>query len=255
MSARCNVLIVEEAADVASALKRQLEALCCHVEVALSGDIGVALAQEKAFDLIILDIMLSGLDGLEVCRSVRTRRAYTPVLMFSARTSDIDRVCGLEMDGEDYMPKPYSAAELVARVRSLFRCADALCEQVEKGCRMLRVGDALTIDPESREVTVRGKPVVLTHKEYELLLLFVRNPGRVYSRAELLEAVWDDSPDAYEHAVECHINRLRAKIERDPSRPKLLRTVWGVGYKRSAVGNGSPAERDRSRAGLRQSEP
>ena len=221
----------------------------------MSGDVGVSLAQEKTFDLIILDIMLSGSDGLEVCRRVRGRRAYTPVLMVSARTSDIDRVCGLEMDGEDYMPKPYSAAELVARVRSLFRCVDALCEQVGKGCRMLRVGDALAIDPESREVTVRGKPVVLTHKEYELLLLFVRNPGRVYSRVELLEAVWGDSHDTYEHAVECHINRLRAKIDRDRSRPKLLQTVWGVGYKLSAAGKCSPRERSRSRNGFRQIEP
>ena len=255
MSTRCNVLIVEEAPEVAGALRRQIEALGCHVEVALSGDVGVSLAQEKTFDLIILDIMLSGSDGLEVCRRVRARRAYTPVLMVSARTNDIDRVCGLEMDAEDYMTRPYSAGELVARVRSLFRCVDALCEQVGKGCRVLRVGDALTIDPESREVRVRGTPVVLTHKEYELLLLFVRNPGRVYSRAELLEAVWGDSHDTYEHAVECHINRLRAKIDRDRSRPKLLQTVWGVGYKLSAVGNGSPPERSRSRAGLRQSEP
>lgn len=255
MSTRCNVLIVEEAADVASALKRQIEALCCHVEVALSGDVGVSLAQEKAFDLIILDIMLPGSDGLEVCRRVRARRAYTPVLMVSARTSDIDKVCGLEMDGEDYMSKPHSAAELVARVRSLFRCVDALCEQVGKDCRMLRVGDALTIDLESREVRVRGKPVVLTHKEYELLLLFVRNPGRVYSRVELLEAVWGDSHDTYEHAVECHMNRLRAKIDRDRSRPKLLQTVWGVGYKLSAAGKCSPRERSRSRNGFRQIEP
>jgi DNA-binding response OmpR family regulator len=235
MSTRCNVLIVEEAPDVASALKRQIEALCCHVEVALSGEIGVILAQEKTFDLIILDVMLPGSDGLELCRRVRAGREYTPVLMVSGRRDDIDRVGDLEMGAEEYMTRRYSAAELVARVRSLFRCVDALCEQVGKGCGVLRFGDALTIDPESREVTVRGKPVVLTHKEYELLRLFVRNPGRVYSRGELLEAVWGDSHDAYDHAVECHINRLRAKIDRDPGRPKLLQTVWGVGYKLSAV--------------------
>ena len=235
MSTRRNVLIVEDEPAVAGALKRQLEDLSCNVEVALSGDTGLSLAQAKPFDLIVLDIMLPGLDGLEVCRRLRTRRAYTPVLMVSARTSEIDRVLGLEMGADDYMTKPYSAAELVARVRSLFRRVDALSEQAGNLRRVLRFGDALTIDPASREVTVRGKPVVLTHKEYDLLLLFAHNPGRVYSRSQLLDAVWGYSHDGYDHAVECHINRLRAKIDRDPSRPKLLLTVWGVGYKLSAV--------------------
>ncbi len=235
VTARRNVLIVEDEPEVAGALKRQLEELSCSVQVALSGDAGLSLAQAKPFDLIILDIMLPGLDGLEVCRRLRVRRAYTPVLIISARTSEIDKVLGLEMGADDYMTKPYSAAELAARVRSIFRRVDALSGQARNAQGALSIGDALTIDPGSREVTVRGKPVVLTHKEYDLLLLLAHNPGRVYSRAQLLDAVWGYSHDGYDHAVECHINRLRAKIESDPSRPRLLLTVWGVGYKLSSA--------------------
>ena len=235
MRARRNVLIVEDEPEVAGALKRQLEELSCSVEVALSGDVGLSMALGKPFDLIVLDIMLPGLDGLEVCRRLRVRQTYTPVLIVSARTSEIDKVLGLEMGADDYLTKPYSAAELVARVRSIFRRVDALSGQGGTVHEPLRIGDALTIDPGSREVTVRGKPVVLTQKEYDLLLLFAHNPGRVYSRSQLLDAVWGYSHDGYDHAVECHINRLRAKIEDDPSRPRLLLTVWGVGYKSSSA--------------------
>ena len=231
MSSNRNVLIVEDEPEVAGALKHQLEALSCSVEVALAGDTGLNLAQSKPFDLILLDIMLPGLDGLEVCRRLRAHRAYTPVLMLSARASEVDKVLGLEMGADDYMTKPFSAAELMARVKAIFRRVDALSEQAGSLGEVLRICEDLSIDPRQREVTVRGRPVALTHKEYDLLLLLARNPGRVYSRAELFDAVWGYTHDGYDHAVQCHINRLRAKIERDPAKPRLLRTVWGVGYK------------------------
>ncbi len=231
MSSSRNVLIVEDEPEVAGALKHQLEALSCSVEVALAGDTGLNLAQSKPFDLILLDIMLPGLDGLEVCRRLRAHRAYTPVLMLSARASEVDKVLGLEMGADDYMTKPFSAAELMARVKAIFRRVDALSEQAGSLGEVLRICEDLSIDPRQREVTVRGRPVALTHKEYDLLLLLARNPGRVYSRAELFDAVWGYTHDGYDHAVQCHINRLRAKIERDPAKPRLLRTVWGVGYK------------------------
>ncbi len=231
MSSSRNVLIVEDEPEVAGALKHQLEALSCSVEVALAGDTGLSLAQSKPFDLILLDIMLPGLDGLEVCRRLRAHRAYTPVLMLSARASEVDKVLGLEMGADDYMTKPFSAAELMARVKAIFRRVDALSEQAGSLGEVLRICEDLSIDPRQREVTVRGRPVALTHKEYDLLLLLARNPGRVYSRAELFDAVWGYTHDGYDHAVQCHINRLRAKIERDPAKPRLLRTVWGVGYK------------------------
>ena len=231
-----NVLIVEDEQALAKLLKRQMEELSCTVELAFAGDAGLRLAESKIFDLILLDIMLPGLDGLEVCRRLRTQRVYTPVLMLTARASEVDRVLGLEMGADDYLTKPFSMAELTARVKAIFRRVDVLSEQARDSQQPLRFGELLSIDPRSREVRVRGQPVQLTHKEFDLLLHFARNPGRVYTRAQLLDAVWGYSHEGYEHAVNCHVNRLRAKIERDQAKPDLLQTVWGVGYKFSAEG-------------------
>ena len=226
-----NVLIVEDEQDLARILKRHLEDLSCTVQLAFTGDTGLKLAESRPFDLIILDIMLPVMDGLEVCRRLRARRAYVPVLMLTARASEVDKVLGLEMGADDYMTKPFSVAELTARVKAIFRRADALSEQARDAKQPLRFGEALTIDPGSREVQVRGQPVALTHKEFDLLMHFTQNPGRVYSRSQLLDAVWGYSHEGYEHAINCHINRLRAKIERDAAQPQMLQTVWGVGYK------------------------
>ena len=226
-----NVLIVEDEQDLARILKRHLEALSCTVQLAFAGDTGLRLAESKPFDLIVLDIMLPGIDGLEVCRRLRARRVYVPVLMLTARATEVDKVLGLEMGADDYMTKPFSVAELTARVKAIFRRVDHLSEQARDAGEALRFGDVLSIDPRSREVQVRGRPVVLTHKEFDLLLHFAQNQGRVYSRAQLLDAVWGYSHEGYEHAVNCHINRLRAKIEKDAAQPELLQTVWGVGYK------------------------
>jgi DNA-binding response OmpR family regulator len=201
------------------------------VQLAFAGDVGLRLAQANAFDLILLDIMLPGMDGLEVCRRLRERRVYTPVLMLTARASEGDKLLGFEMGADDYLTKPFSVAELLARVKAIFRRVDVLSEQARTTPQPLRFGEALSIDPRSREVLVRGEPISLTHKEFDLLLHFAQNPGRVYSRAQLLDAVWGYSHEGYEHAINCHINRLRAKIERDSARPELLQTVWGVGYK------------------------
>ena len=171
------------------------------------------------------------MDGLEVCRRLHSRRVYTPVLMLTARATEVDKVLGLEMGADDYMTKPFSVAELTARVKAIFRRVDALSEQARGGQQPLRFGEALSVDPSSREVIVRGQPIMLTHKEFDLLLHFAQNPGRVYTRSQLLDAVWGYSHEGYEHAINCHINRLRAKVERDPAKPDLLQTVWGVGYK------------------------
>ena len=231
-----NVLIVEDEVDLALVLKRHLLDVSCAVEVAHAGDVGLRLAESRPFDLIILDIMLPVLDGLEVCRRLRARHVQTPVLMLTARASEVDKVLGLEVGADDYMTKPFSVAELVARVRAIFRRMDGMSDQRRDAEQPLRFGELLTIDAGKREVQVRGIPVALTHKEFDLLLHFAQNPGRVYSRAQLLDAVWGYSHEGYEHAVNCHINRLRAKIEGDPAKPELLRTVWGVGYKFVAAG-------------------
>lgn len=234
-----NVLIVEDEQELAKALKRHLEDLSCTVQLAFTGDTGLKLAESKPFDLILLDIMLPGIDGLEVCRRLRSRRVYTPVLMLTARATEVDKVLGLEMGADDYMTKPFSVSELTARVKAIFRRVDALSEQARGAQQALRFGEVLSVDARSREVAVRGHPVVLTHKEFDLLLHFAQNPGRVYTRSQLLDAVWGYSHEGYEHAVNCHINRLRAKVERDPAKPALLQTVWGVGYKFAPDGESS----------------
>lgn len=225
------VLIIEDEQELAKLLKRQMEELSCTVELAFAGDTGLQLAESTTFDLILLDIMLPGMDGLEVCRRLRAQRVYTPVLMLTARASEVDRVLGLEMGADDYLTKPFSMAELTARVKAIFRRVDVLSEQARDSQHPLRFGETLSIDPRSRAVRVRGQLVQVTHKEFDLLLHFARNPGRVYTRAQLLDAVWGYSHEGYEHAVNCHVNRLRAKIERDQAKPELLQTVWGVGYK------------------------
>jgi len=176
-------------------------------------------------------VMLPGIDGMEVCRRLRSLNRYMPVLMLTARSSDIDKVMGLESGADDYLTKPFSVQELLARIKAIFRRMDALSSPQAARERPLEVGGGIRIEPGTREVRVRGQAVDLTQKEFELLLHFAQNPGRVYSRAQLLDAVWGYNHDGYEHAVNCHINRLRAKIEEDPGEPKLLLTVWGVGYK------------------------
>jgi DNA-binding response OmpR family regulator len=229
-----SVLIVEDEQGLAKLLGRHLEDADCTVQLAFRGDVGLRTAEARTFDLILLDIMLPGMDGLEICRRLRTRRVYTPVIMITARASEVDKVLGLDLGADDYLTKPFSVTELMARVKAIFRRVDALAQQPGDSQEVLRIGNTISIDARTRELQVRGQPIALTHKEFDLLLHFARNPGRVYSRSQLLDAVWGYSHEGYEHAVNCHINRLRAKIETDQAKPELLQTVWGVGYKLTA---------------------
>lgn len=226
-----DVLIVEDERELATVLKRHLEDASCSVQLAFSGGEGLKAAESRSFDLILLDIMLPGIDGLEVCRRLRAQRVYTPVVMLTARATEVDKILGLEMGADDYITKPFSVTELMARVRAMFRRVDALAEQARDSHAPLRFGDVLSIDPRSREVYVRGTRIALTHKEFDLLLHFAKSPGRVFTRSQLLDAVWGYSHEGYEHAINCHVNRLRAKIEVDQANPEMLMTVWGVGYK------------------------
>jgi DNA-binding response OmpR family regulator len=171
------------------------------------------------------------MDGIEVCRRLRARKINTPIVMVTARTTEVDKVLGLEMGADDYIAKPFGIAELTARIKAILRRVDSLAAVAGTETQPINVGTTVRIDPNSRQVTVRGTAVSLTPKEFDLLLHLARNPGRVYSRSQLLDAVWGYSHEGYEHAVNCHINRLRRKIELDQSRPELLLTVWGVGYK------------------------
>ena len=228
------VLIVEDHADIANLIQMHLLDMGCTVEVADDGITGLELAQESDFDLIILDLMLPRMDGLEVCRRLRSlpqyKAHYTPIIMLTSKSSELDRVLGLEVGADDYVTKPFSIRELMARVKSQFRRVDVTESGEEPEQTVLKFGE-LSIDTDKHLVMLADKRVDLTAKEYDLLLQFIQHPGRVYSRAQLLDTVWGYGHEGYEHTVNSHINRLRGKIEIDPSRPEYILTIWGVGYK------------------------
>lgn len=230
LTAARRLLVIEDEHDIAHLLELHLRDLGHEVALAHTGPAGLARAEAARFDLIILDLRLPGLDGLEVCRRLRQHKNYTPILMLTAKSTETDRVLGLELGADDYLTKPFSIPELLARVKALFRRIDAAARSVERHGRAIRV-HALAIDFDRRHVTVEDQPVELTAKEFDLLAHFAANPGRVYTRAQLLDSVWGYGHEGYEHTVNSHINRLRAKIERDPAAPRYILTVWGVGYK------------------------
>jgi DNA-binding response OmpR family regulator len=225
-----SVLVIEDQQEIGNLIKLHLKDLPCNVKLAFDGTAGLAEAESKRYDLIILDLMLPGMDGLEICRRLRAKANYTPILMLTAKTSELDRVLGLEIGADDYLTKPFSLPELIARVKAIFRRVDAMAQSGPAVSGSIDAG-GLKIDADRRSVTVEGKPVDLTSKEFDLLLHFAQNPGRVYTRAQLLDMVWGYGHAGYEHTVNCHINRLRAKIGDDYSSPRYILTVWGVGYK------------------------
>jgi DNA-binding response OmpR family regulator len=225
-----NVLIIEDDHDIANLVRLHLEDLGCRAEVESDGLRGYERTSSERFDLVILDLMLPTIDGLEICRRLRSGSDYTPILMLTAKTTELDRVLGLELGADDYLTKPFSVLELVARVKALFRRVEAL-GSVDRPVDDRIVLDGLAIEEAKRRVTIDGEGIELTAKEFDLLLCFARNPGRVFSRSQLLDQVWGYGHDGYEHTVNSHINRLRGKIESDPSQPKFILTVWGVGYR------------------------
>lgn len=233
-SPKRRILIIEDEKELAALIARHLEDNGYAVEAVYRGDAGLKAAATGTFDLILLDLMLPGLDGLEVCRQLRTRMVQTPIVMVTARNTEVDKVLGLDLGADDYIAKPFGVAELTARVKALLRRIDSLAAVSSAETQPIELASGVRIDPGTRQVIVRGQTVSLTPKEFDLLLFFARNPGRVFSRSQLLDSVWGYSHDGYEHAVNCHINRLRAKIELDHARPELLLTVWGVGYKLAA---------------------
>lgn len=225
------VLVVEDDRDIAALVRLHLLDLGCEVQLADDGAAGLALAQAQAFDLVILDVMLPGLDGLEICKRLRAGAHYLPILMTTSKASELDRVLGLELGADDYLTKPFSVGELMARVKAIFRRVDAMAASAAKPLPASLSAGELAIDLDRRVVTLAGRTVELTAKEFDLLAHFAAHPGRVFSRAQLLDKVWGYSNIGYEHTVNSHINRLRAKIEQDPAKPRYILTVWSVGYK------------------------
>jgi DNA-binding response OmpR family regulator len=224
-----HLLVIEDDRDIARVVTLNLEDLGYEVDTTPSGEEGLELALSGRYDLIVLDLMLPDLDGLELCRALRAKAPAVLVLMLTARSSELDRVVGLELGADDYLAKPFGVRELQARVKALLRRKRALVQEDPLEAP-LRFG-TLVIDARAREVVLDEEAVHLTAREFDLLLQFARNPGRVYSRAQLLDLVWGQGFDGFEHTVNSHINRLRAKIERDPGNPRYIQTVWGVGYK------------------------
>ncbi|MFJ7608094.1 response regulator transcription factor [Serratia bockelmannii] len=228
------ILIVEDDGDIAELLQLHLRDEGYAISHAADGNRGMAMLEQGGWDALILDLMLPGVDGLEICRRARTMTRYTPIIITSARSSEVHRVLGLELGADGYLAKPFSMLELVARVKALFRRQEAMSRNLRMDAGVLSFND-LTIDPIAREVHLHQQPVELTPREFDLLYFFARHPGQVFSRLSLLNQVWGYQHEGYEHTVNTHINRLRIKIERNPAEPERILTVWGMGYKFAAT--------------------
>ena len=224
------VLIVEDDENIAELLRLHLRDEGYAIEHAADGETGLQLVERGQWDALVLDLMLPGVDGLEICRRARSMARYTPIIITSARSSEVHRILGLELGADDYLAKPFSVLELIARVRALLRRADAMARNAKLDSGNLLLG-GLQIDPVAREVHLNDRSIDLTPREFDLLHFFARHPGKVYSRLDLLNKVWGYQHDGYEHTVNTHINRLRMKIEADPANPRRIVTVWGRGYK------------------------
>jgi two-component system, OmpR family, alkaline phosphatase synthesis response regulator PhoP len=225
-----SVLVVEDNKDLLNLLDINLSDQGYTVYTAENGILALDTFHTRNPDLVVLDIMLPKLDGFEVCKRIRNKNKVVPILMLTAKAEEVDKVLGLELGADDYMTKPFSIREFLARVKTIFRRIEATQFDSDTEHQILEFDD-LIVNSAKRRVTLRGELIDLTSKEYELLLLFFKNPGKAYSREELLNTVWGYSYAGYSHTVNSHINRLRSKIEEDPSIPHFIRTVWGVGYR------------------------
>jgi len=224
------ILVVEDDPHIADLLTLHLRDERFEVTCCADGNEGLRQLGNAHWDALVLDLNLPGVDGLEICRQARGMARYVPIIITSARSSEVHRILGLEMGADDYLAKPFSALELVARVKALLRRVDALARDArDSGGSVDAAG--LEINPITREAKLNDVTLDLTPREFDLLYFFARQPGKVFSRMDLLNAVWGYNHEGYEHTVNTHINRLRAKIESDPAQPTRILTVWGHGYK------------------------
>ncbi|HBR2675071.1 TPA: response regulator transcription factor [Klebsiella pneumoniae] len=233
MNGTKKILLVEDDRDIATLLRLNLQDEGYQIVYEADGAQALVQLKKGVWDAVILDLMLPGVDGLEICRRIRQMTRYLPVIIISARTSETHRVLGLEMGADDYLPKPFSVLELIARVKALFRRQEAMGNNIRMEAGSISC-HGLDIDPLAREVRLRGEHVNLTPREFDLLYWFARHPGEVFSRLSLLDQVWGYQHGGYEHTVNTHINRVRIKIEHDPAEPEIILTVWGKGYKFAA---------------------
>ena len=227
------ILVIEDDPDIADLIRVNLTELGLTIQHADTGAKGLAYALENHYDLMLLDVMLPGINGLDICRQIREQKPQQAIMMLTSKNSETDRVLGLELGADDYMTKPFSVRELQARVRAQLRKVHAVSQlqsNREADSAELAVG-SLVINTKQPQVLLLGESLDLTATEFELLVYFAKHPNQVFSRSQLLESVWGYHHSGYEHTVNSHINRLRAKIEQDATHPKIVQTVWGVGYK------------------------
>jgi DNA-binding response OmpR family regulator len=228
------LLVIEDETDVAALLRMHLAELPAEVRLASDGEYGLELALAEDWDLIVLDLRLPKLGGLDVCREIRASGRYVPILMLTARGGELDRVLGLELGADDYVAKPFSVLELRARVKALLRrtaqAVEARSAMAPLQAPCLEIGP-LRLDRTRHVATLGGRDLALAPREWDLLCFFAEHPGQAFSRAELLDRVWGYGHDGYNHTVNSHINRLRAKLGDDRSVPRYIHTVWGMGYR------------------------
>jgi DNA-binding response OmpR family regulator len=227
------VLIVEDDQDITDLIEIHLSDLGYQLDTANDGESGLSKALSNQYDLIILDLMLPKMEGLEVCKRIREQNKVVPVIMLTAKTEEMDKILGLELGADDYITKPFSIRELIARVKANLRSVEAIIKEVSKvddAQNDLKIG-GLSINFEKRKVILEEDTIELTAREFDLLAYFARHPGRSYTREQLLSAVWGYQYSGYDHTVNSHINRLRNKIEQEPAKPRYIKTVWGVGYR------------------------
>ncbi|MDB2606593.1 response regulator transcription factor [Zobellia sp.] len=222
------ILLIEDDPEIIKLLEIHLDGLIYNTSKAMDGAEGLLMALNSDYDLILLDLTLPSMDGVEICKKLRTEK-NTPVIMLTAKSEEIDRVLGLEIGADDYITKPFSIRELLARIKAVMRRTDV--QQTKQENTSIINFEGLFIDIDKRKVLLNDTKVELSPKEFELLILMASNPGRNYSRTELLNIIWGYNFEGYEHTVNSHINRLRAKIESDMTNPTFILTTWGVGYK------------------------
>ncbi len=226
------ILLIEDDREMIDLLTMHLNTEGYQVDAAADGEAGLRAFQAGQYGMVLLDWMLPTMSGIDVLREIRAADTRTPVMMLTARGEEADKVLGLELGCDDYLTKPFSMRELAARIKVLRRRIERAEElaRVAAGDRILDLGP-LKIDHGKRKVIVRDQTVQLTVKEYDLLYTLASRPGRTFSRRQLLDLVWDEDSDVYEHTVNSHVNRLRNKIEENPNRPRLILTAWGIGYR------------------------
>ena len=224
-------LIIEEDQDIANLISIHLTDMEFEVDTSFDGKGGLLKALNNAYKIIILDVRLPGLDGFEVCKKLRQEKNQTPILMVTSKSEEIDKIIGLEIGADDYLTKPFSIRELMARVKALLRRSEIAKQTVSSNDHREINFDGIYINVTLRIVEVHGRTIELSPKEFDLLVLFSSNPGRTYTRVQLLDQVWGYQFEGYEHTVNSHINRLRSKIESNLNKPEFILTTWGVGYK------------------------